>query len=37
VSGETPQLARGGNQPVAEVGMPVQELAALHNDEMYNP
>ena len=37
VSGESPQLARGGNQSVAEVGMPLQELAAQHNDEMYNP
>src|SRR5204863_2063553 len=27
---ETPQLSRGGDQPVAKVGIPVQELSTRH-------
>src|SRR2546430_5592228 len=32
---ETPQLSRGGDQPVAKVGIPVQELSTRHAAMLY--
>src|SRR2546430_17414450 len=32
---ETPQLSRGGDQPVAKVGIPVQELSPRHAAMLY--